>query len=81
MGGLRFKVPTAAQLAKTHQNYRLYREIQKSDLDPDAIAEIAKKHKKTTRSAQEVFEQMSEMLDPRRYGEHPIFDDNPLDAH
>lgn len=74
MQGLRVKFPTPAQIAKHRQNYDLHRDLERSALDPDSVAEIAKKHKRSARSAQEIFEQMSEMLDPKRYGEHPLYD-------
>jgi hypothetical protein len=61
-------------IAKLRENYRLARDIDKSDLDPDAVAEVARKHKKTARAAQEVYNEMVEQQDPRRYGEHSIFD-------
>ena len=73
LGGTRFKVPTLQQIAKAKQQYQIMREIGNSDLDPDAIAAIARKYKKTPRSAQEIFTEMSEQLDPNRYGEHSIF--------
>jgi hypothetical protein len=73
MGGQRVKIPSTQHIAKLKQSYLLAREIENSDLDPEAIAAIAKKHKKTVRSAQEIFTEMSEQLNPDRYGEHSIF--------
>jgi len=58
----------------------LARDVERSDLDPEAVAEAARKHKKTPRTAQEVFTEMVEQIDPRRYGEHSIFhEDSPDD--
>ena len=74
LGGQRVKFPTLQHISKLRDNYRLAREIQRSDLDPDAIADIARKHKKTPRSAQEIFTEMVEQVDPKRYGEHSIYD-------
>src|SRR5207253_1368629 len=34
-GGTRFKLPTIAYLTKLGDDYRLYRDLDKSDLDPD----------------------------------------------
>jgi len=75
-GGKRLKIPTISNLVKLKENYALYRDVDKSDQDPDAVAEIAKKHKKTPRSAQEIFNEMVDTIDPRRYGEHSIYDDH-----
>jgi hypothetical protein len=74
LGGQRLKIPSLQSIAKLRENYRLARDIDKSDLDPDAVAEVARKHKKTARAAQEVYNEMVEQQDPRRYGEHSIFD-------
>ncbi len=74
--GKRVKIPTLAALTKARADYLLHQEISRSDLDPDSIAEVARKHRKTYRSATEIFEQMSATLDPKRYGEHEIFGDD-----
>lgn len=79
LGSQRIKIPSLQHFAKLRESDRIAREIQRSDLDPDAIGEIARKHKKTTRSAQEAFAEMSEALDPRRYGEHSIFHEDSTD--
>lgn len=73
--GKRIKFPTLNYMAKLKEDYAIYEEIQHSDLDPDSVADVARRHKKTPRSAQEIFEQMSQTLDSRRYGEYPIFED------
>lgn len=77
-GGQRIKIPSLQHFAKLRENYNLARDIERSDLDPEAVAEIARKHKKTPRTAQEVYNEMVEQLNPRRYGEHSIFhEDSP----
>jgi hypothetical protein len=73
LGGQRIKIPTPQHITKLKQQYLISREIENSDLDPDAVAGIARKHKKTPRTAQEIFTEMSDQLDPSRYGEHSIF--------
>ena len=73
LGGQRLKIPTPQYIAKQKQNYLLSREIENSDLDPDTVAVIARKYKKTPRTAQEIFTEMTEQLDPKHYGEHSIF--------
>lgn len=73
IGGVRLKIPTLQCFAKQKANYQLMRDIDSSDLDPDSVAEVARKHKKTPRGATEIFHEMVEQLDPKRYGEHAIF--------
>lgn len=79
LGGQRVKFPTLQYFAKLRENHRLARDVERSDLDPEAIAEVARKHKKTPRTAQEVFNEMVEHIDPRRYGEHSIFHEDTPD--
>ena len=74
--GTRVKIPSTACLSRMHDNYALYRELDKSDLDPDSVTEIARRHKRTVRSAQEIFNSMVETLDPHRTGEYGLFDDS-----
>lgn len=76
LGGLRIKIPTLQYYAKLRESYLITREIQRGDLDPDAVAETARKFKKTPRTAQEIFNEMTDLTDPRRYGEHNVFTDD-----
>jgi hypothetical protein len=80
LGGQRVKIPSLQHIGKLRDNYNLARDIERSDLDPDAVAEVARKHKKTPRTAQEVFNEMVEQLDPRRYGEHNVFSEDSADG-
>jgi hypothetical protein len=75
-GGMRLKIPTMAQLAKLKEDYETFQEIEASDKDPDSIADIAKRRKKTTRTAMESYMDMVETLDHRRSGEHHIYDEH-----
>lgn len=72
--GQRIKFPTLAYLAKAHENYHIFGEIDKSDLDPDAVAEVARRRKRTPRAAQEIYNEMVTTLDPKRTGEYGIYD-------
>lgn len=72
--GMRLKFPTLAYMSRLHESYAIHQAIDKSDLDPDAVAEIARKHKRTARSAQEIYNEMTAMLDPRRTGEYEVYD-------
>lgn len=74
-GGQRIKIPTIAQLTKLKEDYQMFEEVMVSDLDPDAVAEVAKKHKKSPRSAQEAYLSMVEATKPKRSGEYEVFGD------
>lgn len=82
-GGQRLKVPSLTQLSKMKEDYIIFTEIEKSDKDPDSIADIAKKRKRTPRSAQDAFAAMVEITNANRSGEHPLYgtDDPGYDAH
>jgi hypothetical protein len=82
-GGQRLKIPSLAQFAKAKEDYAIFTEIEKSDKDPDAIAAIAKKRKRTPRSAQDAFAAMVEITNPNRSGEYPLYgnDDPGFDTH
>jgi hypothetical protein len=78
-GGTRIKFPTIANIEKLKDDYKLYREVDKCDLDPDSLAEVARANKKTPRMAQEAYNEMVQILDPKRYGEHTIYDNHERD--
>lgn len=82
-GGQRLKIPSLAQLSKLKEDYEIFQEIEKSDKDPDAIADVAKKRKRTPRSAQDAFAAMVEITNAKRSGEYPLYgnDDPGFDAH
>lgn len=82
-GGQRLKVPSLTQLMKQKEDYEIFSEIEKSDKDPESIAEVAKKRKRTPRSAQDAFTAMVEITNPNRSGEHPLYgsDDIGFDPH
>jgi len=73
MGGMRLKLPTIANLAKMSANYDVWRDIDTSDKDPASVAEVAKKHRKSQKTAQQIYHHMCAMLDSRRSGEHSIY--------
>ena len=74
--GQRFKIPTLPALAKVRENNAIFKEIDRSDQDPDSVAEIARRYKRTVRSAQEIFSDMVQILDPKRIGEYGLYDDD-----
>lgn len=82
-GGQRLKIPSLAQIAKLKEDYQIFSEIEKSDKDPDSVADIAKKKKRTPRSAQDAFAAMVEVTNPNRSGEHPLYgtDDVGYEPH
>jgi hypothetical protein len=73
-GGSRIKIPTAAQIAAVIEAKQIFDEIDASDKDPDSVAEIAARHGKNARTAQEIFNEMSEILDRRRSGEYEVYE-------
>jgi hypothetical protein len=73
LGGQRIKLPTLQQLSRLHQDYLMSVEIERSDLDPDVVETIGKKHGRSGKTAQEAFEEMVETLNPNRAGEHSIY--------
>ncbi len=75
-GGTRLKLPTLAYLAKLKADHQMFLEINASSMDPEAIAEIAARHKKTARNASEIYEDMVHKLNPERCGEHEIYGHN-----
>jgi len=79
LGGQRMKIPSLQYISKLREEDRIARDIENSDGDPDAIAEVARKHKKTPRNAVEIFNEMTEIKHPKRYGEHSIFGDTGAD--
>lgn len=74
-GGKRIKIPTVAQIQAVKEAKQIFDEIDASDKDPDSVAEIAARHGKNARTAQEIFNEMSEILDPRRSGEYEVYEE------
>jgi hypothetical protein len=73
-GGKRIKIPSVAQIDAIIEAKKIFDEIDASDKDPDSIAEVAARHGKSARSAQDIYEEMSEIIDPRRSGEYEIYE-------
>lgn len=73
-GGRRLPIPPLSTVAKAVEDYRIWQDIDRSDMDPESIATIARKHKKSARSASEIFEEMCHKLDPHRSGEFDVYD-------
>lgn len=73
-GGKRIKIPSVANIDAVLEAKKIYDEIDASDKDPDSVAEIAAKHGKNARTAQETYIEMSEILDPRRSGEYEVYE-------
>jgi len=78
-GGQRFKVPSIQQLHKLREDYRIFQEIDQSDKDPDSINDIARKFKKTPRTASEIYHEMTDTLSPKRSGEYAVYSDDPYE--
>lgn len=79
-GGKRVKIPTLAYIAKRKEEYQMWQEIEATPKDPLSIAEVAERHKKTAKTAAQAYEEMCEILNPRRAGEFYIFGHNDDDS-
>lgn len=75
LGGTRIKIPTLKQMSQLREKYEVYEEVVASDQDPASIRDIAKARKKSTKSAQEMFEEMCVVTDRRRSGEYQLYDE------
>jgi len=73
MGGSRFRLPTMASITKLKDDHQLHHELAISDQDPDSFAGVARKRKRTLRTAEQIFHEMTDTIDPRRSGEHEIY--------
>ena len=80
MGGARLRIPTLQQLAKLREHVAIHTAIEASDMTPDAIAAVAKSRKRSVRSAEEIFAEMSTTLTEDRLGEYPIFEESVEDV-
>lgn len=76
MGGQRIKIPTIAQIAKLKEDHETFEAVLDSDKDPSTIAEIAKKKKRSPRTAADAYQAMVEATNPQRSGEYQIYGDN-----
>ena len=74
LGGQSLRFPTLQKVAKLRQNYKIFREVQKGDLDPDAMAETGRLFNKSPNTVQRTFDEVSQQIDSHRYGEHSLFD-------
>lgn len=81
LGGQRVKFPTVANLAKLRDDYRLWLEIESSDKTPDDVAVIAKRYKRTARTAQETYERVSEIVQAHRAGEYKVYPEKSEKKH
>lgn len=75
-GGKRIKIPTLTHFMTLKENYQMWKEIEATPKDPLSIAEVAERHKKNAKTAQQAYEDMCEKLNPRRAGEYWIFRSN-----
>lgn len=73
LGGVRLKVPTNAQLNRNHQDYLVREEMDKTDLTPEEMEEVARRRGRTTKNASELFAELSEEVSQHRTGEHPLY--------
>lgn len=79
-GGQRIKIPTITHVIGLKEGYQMWKEIEATPKDPSSIAEVAERHKKTAKSAQQTYEDMCDKLNPRRAGEYSVFHSNDDDT-
>ena len=80
-GGQRQKFPTIEELAKLREDYQISQEIARSDLDPDSVNDIVRKHKRPVRTAEQIFRDMSQLHDPKLLGEYYVYDNHDDHHH
>lgn len=80
MQGLRLRFPPMSALDKLRAQAKLHRDMDACDHDDESIAEVAQKHGTTSKTAQEIYTEMQDMLAPKRFGEYPIYDDDSTSA-
>jgi len=80
-GGMRFKIPTIAQLAALVEAKQIFDEVEIGDKDPDSVAEVGERHGKNARTAQDLYHEMVEVLNPRRSGEYEVYGDDDSHSH
>lgn len=80
-GGQRVKFPTLEELAKLREDYQISREISQSDMDPDSVNAIIRKHKRPIRTAEQIFRDMAQLHDPKLLGEYYVYDDHDDPTH
>lgn len=73
MGGMRLRIPTIAQVAKQKSDYNIFREIEASDMDPGSIAEVARRHRKSPKTAQQIFRDLAVTTRADRAGEYELY--------
>lgn len=76
LGGTRLRIPTVAQLVKTRQHYDCYKEVDESDGDPSSVSKIAQRHRMSQKTAQEVFEEMSDRMRDDASCDDNLYDDD-----
>ena len=74
MGGARLKIPTLTQMGRLVEDYKIHRDIDNGDKDPDSVDAVAKKYGRSSRNASDVFSEMTEVLNANRYGEYELYE-------
>ena len=72
-GGQRIKIPTLDSITSTKKEVELYRELDKVQT-PEEFGKIAKKHGFTDKSAQKVYDKMTNVLNQAHDSEHSLYD-------
>jgi hypothetical protein len=75
-GGMRIKFPSIDELIRLRDDYHISREISKSDMDPESVGAIMKKHKRPARTAEQIYRELTQLNDKNLLGEHYIYDEH-----
>jgi len=76
LGGTRLRIPTITQLIKARQQLTCYERIDASDMDPDSVVAAANDSHVSRRTAQEVFEEMSERMARETDSDEELYDED-----
>ena len=74
-GGQRIKFPSIDELIKLSEDYNISLEILDSDMDPESVTDVVKRHNRPARTAEQIFREMSQMHDQSLLGEHDIYNE------
>lgn len=74
LGGNKIKFPTLTQMDQLKEEYRIYRQLSRSNLDPESFAKIAKASHISEESAETIYERISTTLNDDHDGEFSLYD-------
>lgn len=73
MGGQRIKLPTLVQMERMHREFLLRQEMDETDFTPEAFEGAGRRRGVSSRSAGEIFAELSDQMGRQATGEHPLY--------